>query len=590
MATAKKNAQGNYEVFDEKGQRISTTSAAGLVNFGLSPDQLSTVPQNTIVAPPPAAYTPPVSTTPAYVPPAVTTPTVQPVNNSDPSLVNYLTSVGQPNDVNSRATLATKIGLVSNPEAYIAMANNGTNGAINTQLLNILRLQSAGATDKQAGTIASSLGNGKTTNGVPDNIGSILGVGSLPGDTPISSDSLSGKKVDLASVLGAGTTNISSGNTSIDQLLAMLNTSTPEDKTYADLNDKLVKLSASLDTEGSDLTTALEGQGVPEAQSALKQLNLDIAGKKGALEKFDAETLANNSSLEDQTIPTNLIQGQQAAYQKQRNLTKLAMSADLAATAAVAQAYQGNIELGTQIAKDSISLKYAPVENAIKTVMTQIGIAKEAMNTADTKKANIISELLKIEESRISTEKTNQTNILTQAVNAAANGAPLSVVNKMKAASDPAAAAVIGNQYLKGNNEPTPTNPKTPTTPTAPVKFTPTQINKGASQAGLSTADFSKLPAEVQNYYVNNASSVTAINKAFKEIDAGDYTADEMKVDIDNSILAAEVKTYLKNLVDKKYPQKKTTENKGGGIGNFFNNVFGTIGTGASDLLSRIGL
>lgn len=583
--SATKKADGNYEIYQD-GKRISTGSQSILSNYGLSPSQLSTIPVTPPVQP---SSTPVVQPTPAYVPPTPTvapTPVTQPAPASTyagPSLTDYLSANGQPSDLNSRAALATKIGLVATPQAYIQMANSGTNGAINTQLLNILRLQNAGATQGQASNINTSLTSGNTTNGVPNDITKTLGVTPLTPGSPIPANGLGGS-LDISSMLGASAGGISSGNSKIDALLAMTNTKTPEDNTYNDLKTKLTEMMSSLDGEGTDLNTALSANGVPEAQNALRQLNLDIAGKKGALDKFDAETTATGASIDNQAIPTGLIQGQTSAYQKQRDLTKMGMAADLSASVALAQAYQGNIELATQLAQQSVDMKYAPVLNKIKILQTQIAIAKDDMDAADSKRMNIISELLKMEEEKTNTQIHNESQILSTAAEAAANGAPLSVTNQMRQAPDIVSATTIGANYIKGKNESVPKAPvNTPTSPT--IKLTDTQKNKGASQAGLSVADFTTLPSDVQNYYVNNAPSITAFNGMLKDIASGDLTADDAKANVDSSILSPTVKTYLKNIIDVKYPATQAASPSG--IGNFFSNIWGTIKTGANDIINR---
>lgn len=67
-----------------------------------------------------------------------------------PSIVDYLKSVGQPADVQSRAGLAVRQGLVSTPGEYVSLANQGKNAEINTRLLGMLRGQAGGI---QAGGI-----------------------------------------------------------------------------------------------------------------------------------------------------------------------------------------------------------------------------------------------------------------------------------------------------------------------------------------------------------------------------------------------------------------------------------------------------
>lgn len=502
---------------------------------------------------------------------------------SGPSVVDYLASVGQPSDLASRSKLAASYGLVSDPSQFTGSA------AQNTALLTALRTHAAGASQSQAGSIAGSTAS-PTSTGLPGDLSSILGLSSLNPGSPIPASGLSSTNgTNLGSILSAGAGGTAGNNDTIAGLIASLSASTPEDKTYSDLNKQLTDAMSSLGGESTDLQSALNANGVPQTTHQLQALNLEIAQKKAALDQFDTQTQAAISNTEDQAIPLGLVQGQQAAIQKQRNLTKMAMASDLSASVALATAYQGNIDTATKLAEQSVTMKYAPIENQISTLQTQISLAKENMTKADQKNATIINELLSIQSTQIAEAKKNDAAILTQAVNAAANGAPISVINAMKASSDPAAAAHVGAAWLKGNNEKVGSG--TGTAAAAKPQFTTTQINSGAAVAGVPTSSFTTLPGNVQNYFINSPNAKSFMKDIqgmnLQQDDPNYISAADIKQNISDSVVPEDVKTYLNTLVDQHAPAGGAGNNGSGilsNIGNFFGGIWNTIKTGATNL------
>lgn len=100
------------------------------------------------------------------------------------------------------------------------------------------------------------------------------------------------------------------------------------------------------------------------------------------------------------------------------------------------------------------------------------------------------------------------------------------------------------NAFLKGNysathkgTAPTGVTPVSPTT-----KFTVTQTNKGASNAGLPVASFSKLTPDDKNYFINGYAHFTT---ALKSVQAGTHTQDELKAAIDSAPISQQAKDIL---------------------------------------------
>jgi len=366
------------------------------------------------------------------------------------SVVDFLNQAGQRSDFNSRAQLAQQYG-ISN---YTGTANQ------NTQLLGVLR--------GFAGGRVSPLGIPSTVAGA--------GAGGITPTTPINASALSGGNLgDLSKILGA---NVANGTASSDiaGLLSLYGATTESQKEHDKFTGELTAAMGSLGSQGADLQAELDRQGVASSYQQVKELTLKAAQMKGELEKFDAETTAGLSNLQNNgAVTQEQSRGFENQYSRQRDLTRLAKAADLSATVGLMQAYQGNAQLGLELATKAIELKYAPILNQISVLKTQLGIAGDKMTREDNNRTKIIGALLDLKVNEINQQKDSQTQIQSMAIQAAANGAPLSVVNAIRNAADPIAAAAAGSTFLKGSLESISSGGAGGTAGTAALKLTASQ-------------------------------------------------------------------------------------------------------------------
>lgn len=230
-------------------------------------------------------------------------------------------------------------------------------------------------------------------------------------------------------------------------LLALSGATTAGEKEVDTLNTQLTTAMGSLGGKAGDLQAEQDKQGVGSAVTQVKELTLGAAKLQGEIAAFDAETDKISSNLGEQAIPTGLIQGQQAQLNQQRTLMHNSKVAELTATNSLIQAYQGNITLGQQMAQQAVDMKYAPIENQIQTLQTQIGIAKEHMSREDAKRADIISAMTEERKQKTADAKELEKGISELAIQAAANGAPMSLVNQIKNSKNMIDAARISSQY-----------------------------------------------------------------------------------------------------------------------------------------------
>lgn len=404
--------------------------------------------------------------------PAAPAPVAPPSANNG-SIVDFLNSQGQASDINSRSVLANKYGI----------SNYTGTAAQNTQLLGILR--------------SISTGNVNSV-GIPNDIGKTLNVPPVASpNAPIDLSTLpSTGNPDVDKVLAAG---VKAGTTDSDiaGLLALYGASTPDDSNYDALTTKLTDYMNQLGGESADLQSELDKNGVGADYDQVKQLNLQAAQQKGELDKFDAETVAGQAAISNKTETVGSISTETAKYNQQRDLTRIAKAADLSATLALSQAYQGNAELGTQLAQQSVDLKYKPIENQIEVLKEQVSIASDKASKSDAARFKVIDALINQKTDALAAEKDNQKQIQSVAIEAASNGAPLSVVNSIKAASDPVEATQRAGQYVKGT--------ETSSTTDNGVKFAQADIQKLAA-AGLSSSDIASLQSDINAHGVDAAS------------------------------------------------------------------------------------
>lgn len=317
------------------------------------------------------------------------------------------------------------------------------------------RLGGAGAVLDQVTRIIDTTGP-PTPGGVgydEEVVGVTTGADTIIDQTTYSTEDLT-SKIKLSDILpdlaGAGTTagnlNISSG---IAGIIALLSTTSETDTEYADINAKINTLLSTIEEEGTGFEAALEEYKVPETQKQLEELNLDIARIQGEIGAYDVETKEGFAGITAQTIPGNVLVGQAASYQRQRDAGRAGKASELAANAALQQAYIQNLTIATSLAEASVTYKWQGITNTLTALQIQLDLAKDIMDKADAKQLGIISILVQDQLDQVNTQKRKESEINNFLITAAINGAPLSLINSAKTSGDPVAAASILSRYLR---------------------------------------------------------------------------------------------------------------------------------------------
>lgn len=475
------------------------------------------------------------------------------------SIVDFLNKQGKDSSVAARAQLAFDRGLVKDPNEFIQLASEGKNAELNLQLLSQLQtdqsrsqsIASAGATNTQATSITEAIRSGNVNEfGVPNNLGEIFGnVLTAPSpNTPIDAAKLSADKSgerDINEILSAAL-NSPDPSTSIAGLLSLFNASTKESETVDAKNQELISLLKSTGEESTDLQAELDRQGVSGNIEQLKQSNLKIAKLKGEIEAFDVETERLLVNVKNQPVTVHVVAGQQARIREQRLLEKMAKTAALSAELALGQAYAGNADLGIQLAEQAIDLKYAPIFNSIEVLKTQIGIATEKMDKADTTRANIINSLIDIKFDDLEELKATEKEVEKILIKAALGSAPSTIIKAARLTGDPVRAASMLATYIDsgdggGGND----------------RFSTTQENKGIANAGTDQATFRSYDEETQNYFINGDVNGTKsdIDKALE-----DFSLEEVLETIDQFEVNETIKQFYRNYAEGKAPEQETQE------------------------------
>lgn len=154
----------------------------------------------------------------------------------------------------------------------------------------------------------------------------------------------------------------------------------------------------------------------------------------------------------------------------------------------------------------------------------------QSQNSAQLSKdqQTILSDKIDSATKEYNDAKTNRAAVGNVQLEAAKNGAPLATITAIGNSEDEEAAIKAAGSYLQSKS--------------GAGVFTNTQLNSGASNAGVSIGAFSSLTPDDQNYFVNGYSGFTA---ALKKVQSGDATPDDLKAAIDEAPISDAAKTIL---------------------------------------------
>lgn len=101
--------------------------------------------------------------------------------------------------------------------------------------------------------------------------------------------------------------------------------------------------------------------------------------------------------------------------------------------------------------------------------------------------------------------------------------------------------------------------------------FTTTQSNQGAVNAGMSIEDFNKLPADVQNLFVNNSDVGQLLVDDISAYKTGDLGYQDALDDINSQNISQNARTYFTSLLG---PAPAAPQGSSGGLWNWVKGLF----------------
>lgn len=282
---------------------------------------------------------------------------------------------------------------------------------------------------KQA-TLINQEGNKQVVDVGSQNAQNLFGQGyALMGATPkvpsqLSSDSLTNPSPNITPVVPEPTdvnSMMAGVKTSNEGVLAQLqarDAQLAEQTNLTELQKRQADYSEANKTALQDTQQQTWNQyGLDTNVAQVQKLMPQIAATTAAFDNYSV-------GLEGKTASASSIYGRQALAQRQK-------ATEVAGLSAVAQAYQGNVDMARNIATDAINAQYKDQETYYNSLNDQISNAYTDLTAAEKKRAD---KLMIVNDERlrnIETEKETKKNISDIAVTLAQKGIDNSIINSV---------------------------------------------------------------------------------------------------------------------------------------------------------------
>lgn len=287
----------------------------------------------------------------------------------------------------------------------------------------------------------------------------------------------------------------------------------------------------------------------------------EIGGLRTQLANLKTEGQLQIEALSGQGrgIPLSIIQGQQAKTQRQNSIRQAGVAAELGAKSATLQALQGNISLAQKLAKDAVDAELFDFKQELQDYNELFELNEDIIDSLDDETRTLLEDnrdeaRRQLDEAREDKDKVAGLMVDNPKANISLSDTFEEAAKKVADAGGSLAARKESRLEEGGDTGGT---------------FTVSQVNKGASRAGIPIAEFQTLGADVKNFYVNAPNeSVDTINETLTEIANGKLDSVEEKELIDESNLPTAVKLHVKNQIDAIAVDTGDGGSGGGFIGN----------------------
>ncbi len=409
----------------------------------------------------------------------------QPSTYTGASIVDYLSSIGQPSDFSSRAALAATNGIPN----YIGSQSQ------NTQLLNTLRQQGAGGDASIA------------TNGAD------AGMGSMGGDE--------GEPTDDGDVIE------------------------PKSQFQQDIEGIL---------EEFGITPPSELQSPQSSFSDTYQQVYENLGLQDIKDQYDLFSKEYGDLQDEKREKINSINNDPWLTEGVRidRLRKL----------------DADYELRESNALSKIKLMETMYENGRQDAQFVTGGIMDQYNKSQALTQDIIMKAIDIAESRSQSEKDLLGDQAASVINLIETypDAGIKTTDSLEVAAQKASKSAFFEKKIKSTS--TGTKPKT--------KFTQSQLNKGAANAGLAIEQFVGLDDDTKNVFINNPGFVKVFKEDLASYTDGNLSKDEWIEQIQNASGEDSIKEGIISIINSLPDQEGSSD------GGFWDNaiVKGLVGVG----------
>jgi len=317
-------------------------------------------------------------------------------------------------------------------------------------------------------------------------------------------------------------------------------------------------------TSISDLTRDLYAQyGITENLGKISEIAPQISTLQDKINAIDLSEAKSIENLRSQPISEITAQGREAAIKRQAAIERSGYAADLSAKTALVEMYRGNISLAQSLISDSVNAATYDIQQQRADLDKLYDYYGDFINSLDKDTQNQLSILrdeLKTTEEDQKTEKTNVLNLMLNYPSAGINVNDSLQDATLKAQK---ASKVLSVSEAKALGVPFGTTEKEAygLVPGSSSEFTTAQLQRGAATAGIPIADFSKLDADTQNFFINNDTAISNMKKAIDtaKTNGEDPTKIEKEISDSNSPTAVKdaITKYLWSVFPRPTARKK---------------------------------
>jgi len=291
-----------------------------------------------------------------------------------------------------------------------------------------------------------------------------------------------------------------------------------------------------------ELREELASLGVTEDIETVRGLVGEVGALREQLNKIDeAKALAiEGLAGQGRGIPLSIIRGQQAKTERQYNIRRAAVAAELGAKAATAEALRGNAEFAAKLAQDTVDAIVFDYQQKVNDYEDLFEYNQDIIDGLTTEQKGILEQQrddAKDELERRREESTIVSGMMIDNPNAGVLPTDSLAIASQKVAKAGGSLAARQEERLnQGGGDTT---------------FSSTQSNKGASRAGMTIQEFEGLESDVKNFFINAPTDVIQQAKsAIEAVKTGEEDAEEVKQEIEEGNLTDAVKSYFKEQID----------------------------------------